>query len=236
MKDFRQDFEYFWKRIFVEKQITYFARYADGEAGLMVGKTFNQFNQIDGWNSNGYNQFNIDLYNAFKHKDLNYFYAISCKCCDSANKHYLLSETNTPIENITYANLWINGNYFLFKDRLSEIKEDVILVGNQQGVDQTFPFKVNSYFPISKQVVEDWNINKDCIIDNFLDKVNNKENPLVLFMAGPLAEVLISLSYQNKIKGRFVDVGSALDEFIFGRKTRPYMMENTPYSNKICQF
>jgi hypothetical protein len=236
MKDFKQDFEIFWKRIFVEKQSTFFARYADGEAGLMIGKTFNEFNQIDGWNSNGYNQFNIDLSQAIKNNHPDYFYAISCHCCDVTSKNFLLSEIVCPIENVTFANLWINGNYFSFKNRLSEIKEEVILIGNQEGVGRVFPFNISKYLPISKQAVEDWNKDKDSFINNFLESVLGKENPLVLFAAGPISEVLINLSFQKGIKGRFVDIGSSLDEYIFQRKTRPYMMENTPYINKVCQF
>jgi hypothetical protein len=237
-KDFRSEFEYFWKRVFFDKKPTYFVRYADGEAGLLQGKSFDATNQIDGWVSKGFNQFNLDLANALRHKEDDYFYGISCQCCDPSTKDYLLKLLLCPEDQITYSNLWINGNYNEFKSRLSSIIEPVIIVGNEQGQNKTFPFPVFDYFPISNQVVEDWKIQRDSFISAYFKILDQQNllNQLVLFAAGPLSEILIDFSKGSGtgIHGRFIDVGSSLDEYIFGHPTREYMIPGSYLNTKMC--
>lgn len=233
-KEFRLEFEYFWKRIFEEKKITYFSKYADGEVGLMQGKSFNHTNQIDGWISEGFNKFNEDLVKTLNHVENDYFYGISCQCCDINSKQYLLTHLKCPEDRLSYANLWINGNYNEFKNRLNMIAEEVVLIANSSGINKKYPFQINTYFQISNQMVEDWKTNRTTILSSFIRIINQlEENPLVLFAAGPLSEILIDCAYTVK-KGRFIDIGSALDEFIFDRKTRPYMVEGSELNLKMC--
>jgi hypothetical protein len=130
----------------------------------------------------------------------------------------------------------VNGNYNAFKEGLSSIKEDVILIGNSIGKDKVFPFKVEQYLPMSSQVINDWNNQRvETIISPFIRTVMGKINPLVLMAAGPLSEILIDCAYKLT-KGRFIDVGSSLDEFIFKRQTRGYMIPGSPYNTRVCIF
>jgi len=234
-KSFREEFEYFWDRIFVKRQYTYLARYADGEAGLLQGKSFNHMNQIDGWVSSGFNKFNDDLRRAISHKESDYFYGISCKCCDEVTKQYLLSQLKCDDDQTTYSNLWVNGNYNEFKRRLALIDEDVIVVGNSIGCKSQYPFRVSKYESISGQIIQDWKTKRTQIIRSFIELIVTKKNPLVLFAAGPLSEILIDCA-KCVTTGRFVDIGSALDEYIFGRQTRPYMILGTPFNTRMCEF
>jgi hypothetical protein len=233
-KGFREEFDFFWKRIFVDNIPTYFSRYADGEAGLLQGKSFDHTNQVDGWISTGYNQFNEDLQNALYHTEDDYFYGISCKCCDVKTKEYLMAQLKCPENQVTYSNLWINGNYNEFKKRAETIKEEVIFIGNAEGIKGKFPFSLLHYEPISNQVVEDWKTKRDQIISSFLGLITLKSNPLVLLAAGPLSEILIDHAKKTTV-GRFIDIGSAMDEYIFGHPTRFYMIPGFPFNNKVCE-
>jgi hypothetical protein len=42
--------------------------------------------------------------------------------------------------------------------------------------------------------------------------------------------------YTNNPNNRYIDVGSAIDEIVHGKKTRPYMSENTIYSKEIVSW
>jgi hypothetical protein len=242
-QDFVKDFDYLIDRIFVKKQHTIFSRYADGELALMLGReigTFTQAYQIDKWKSPGIKtELGKELEDTLKNNSKDKFYAISCGCCDASGRDILLQklkDNNIDIGNITFSNLWINGNYKRVKKIIENIKEDVILIANKEGLNKIYPFEVSQYLPIEDDCVNFWNDSKEELVKN-LENMSAKPK-LYLISAGPLSEVIIELLVKmdvNKL-GRYIDIGSALDEFTKGYKTRPYMDENQIYYNQVCNF
>lgn len=236
---FDKDFNYFWERIFVNKIPTAFARYADGEAALIRGRPIgpdSMVARVDGWSApdNQLTQLGLDLRKAVRRDDPNYFYAISCDCCDKPTREFLLKTVKT--KNLTFANLWINGHYKTFKNILSSINETVYIIGNEKGLSGKFPFSTD-YFPIGTDCINFWKNNKEEFLDRLGYKfsIKNVNNPLVLIAAGPMSELIIDFLWRINPTGRYIDVGSALDEFIFGYKTREYMNEESPFNNRKCQ-
>lgn len=242
-QDFNKDYDYLIERIFTKKIHTIFSRYADGELALMMGKEVGNYTQAyreDKWTAPGYKtQLGVDLGKSLKNKTPDKFYGISCGCCDDRGKKIILDNlkiAEVPLENITFSNLWINGNYKKFKKVLEDIKEDVILIANKEGITKKYPFNVSHFLPVEDDCVNFWENNKDDFLQNL--KFIEAKPSLYLISAGPMSEVVIdylSNADKNKI-GRYIDVGSALDEYTKGYKTRLYMSDNQPYYNQNCTF
>jgi hypothetical protein len=242
-QNFNKDFDYLIERIFVKKQHTIFSRYADGELALMMGKEVGNHTQAylkDNWNAPSHKtKLGKDLGKSLKNKSPDKFYGISCGCCDPVGKKILLDNlkiAEVDIENITYSNLWINGNYKKFKGVIENITEDVILIANKEGSDKKYPFNISTFIPVENDCVNFWENHRDEFLQE-LYKISQR--PLLyLISAGPMSETIIdflSILDVNK-NGRYIDVGSALDEYTKGSKTRSYMFENQLYYNKNCEF
>jgi hypothetical protein len=237
MKTFDEDFDYFWKRIFEYKIPTAFARYADGEAALIRGRPIGSDSmvaRVDGWSApdNTITQLGLDLRRSIKRDNPNYFYAISCTCCDKPTRDFLTTVIKT--KNLTFANLWINGHYKQFKSNLETITDNVYIIGNERGlVSGNFPFPID-YFPIGTDCINFWKINKVSFLQSLTNRFKLLSNPLVLVAAGPMSELIIDHLWTINPTGRYIDVGSALDEFIFGYKTREYMDPNSIFNKRIC--
>jgi len=242
-QDFSKDFEYLIDRIFVKKQHTIFSRYADGELALMMGKEVGNHTQAfqkDKWNAPSHKtKLGKDLANSLKNKSPDKFYGISCGCCDPYGKKIILDNlkiAGVDMENITYSNLWINGNYKKFKNVIQNIDEKVILIANKEGSNRKYPFDVLDFIPVNDDCVNFWEDKKNEFL-NELSKIALRPE-LYLISAGPMSEVIIDFlsGLDTQKVGRYIDIGSALDEYTKGSKTRSYMFENQLYYNKNCEF
>lgn len=229
---FKEDFEYFTNRIFEEKLPTAFSRYADGEHLIIEGSYVGvgtQATDIDKWSSNGKNLFSVDLEKTLHNKDKDYFYAISCSCCDERGSKYY----NSVIEsNKTFANIWINSNFNSFRKVVSDISEDVVMIANFEGEHCTYPFNVSKYFPIQNDIVNYYIQNKESILQKIKDFCDFS-NKLVLISAGPFSEIIIDVLWKYNKTNRYIDIGSSLSDFVHGKVVRPYMNDNY-YSKKVC--
>lgn len=233
--NFNDDFEKYTKRIFVDKIPTAWARYADGERMIIensiIGPGTQAYN-IDHWSFQNNDIFRNDLSNTLNCMDDDYFYAISCKCCDYPGHVYYNKIIKNP--NKSYANLWINSNFSKFRNAIENIKEDVIMIANFEGESKKYPFSVKKYFKIPDDVCNYYRDNKSKVIDE-LKKFCDFENTLVFVSAGPLSEILIYELWKLNKTNRYIDIGSALSDLIHGKITRPYMIKGSEYYGKVCE-
>lgn len=239
-KNFTSEFYRIWDEILSRKPMAY-ARYADGEVSLMRGHKVDhtsQAFQADHWDSmdEGLTLLGTDLKETLYHIEPAYYYAISCQCCDPIGQEWLLKEIKQSEKNITYANLWINGNYKRFIEQMGNMREPVYLICNKKGTEGMYPFDVCGFYPVEDQCVTYWNYNKPKIISEINSIAKEFNNTLYFISAGPLSEVFIHHLWLSNPTNRYIDVGSAIDEFVHLRKTRSFMMSNSPYFNKECQF
>ncbi len=234
---FQTDFEYYTDLIKSNKNFAY-ARYADGEVSLMRGVPVGQNTQafaVDRWSSpGGLNKVGYDLLESLKHEETNYHYAISAHS-DSISDYTFLSEkiNNT---NKTFANLWINANYQKMFNFYKTLDKSVYLICNHRAKKENFPFKVNEIFPFPDDCISYWNEYGEEYIVELLDYVTQLENQTFFVSAGPVSEILIHQMYKSNPNNQYIDVGSSIDEFTHGRKTRPYMDPNSQYSKEISHF
>lgn len=243
-QNFNADFDYLVDRVFIKKRHTIFSRYADGELALMMGKEVGNYTQAylkDNWNAPSHKtKLGKDLVKSLKNKSIDKFYGISCGCCDPSGKKIILDNlkfAGVGMENITYSNLWINGNYKKIKGVIENITEDVILIANKEGSDKKYPFNVSTFIPVENDCVNFWESHRDEFLQE-LYKISQR-SLLYLISAGPMSETIIDFLSNLDIHnvGRYIDIGSALDEYTKGCKTRPYMFkDNNNYYNKCCIF
>ena len=206
---FETDFEYYTNLIKSDTNFAY-ARYADGEVALMKGSQIGQNSQayqIDKWSSPiGLSIVGERLLESLQHTEDNYHYAISAHS-DSIDDYTFLSE-RIQNPNITFANLWINSNYQKMYNFYNTLDKSVYVICNHKAKKENFPFKVN---------------------------VSQIQNQTILVSAGPISEILIHYMFSANPNNQYIDVGSSIDEFTHGYKTRPYMNPSSRLASILDQ-
>lgn len=239
MDKFNSDFEYFWNLIDNNINFT-FARYADGEVMLMKGLNVSentQAYQIDKWNApNQLTKVGRQLLATLNHTEENYYYAISAPSDSISDYDFLKGNITQSTEKITFVNLWINGNYKKMIEKINNLKRDVVLICNDEAKIENFPFKVIDFIPFPNDCINFWETNGNDFIKTIIDKAQNNENTLFLISCGPISELIIDSLYRANQNNTYVDVGSSIDEYVHGYKTRPYMNPHSHYSNMISNF
>lgn len=234
---FQTDFDYYTNLIKSDTNFAY-ARYADGEVGLMKGRAIGQNSQafaVDRWSSpNVLTKVGEELLESLKHTEENYHYAISAHS-DSIDDYTFLKERISN-QNITFANLWINSNYQNMFDFYNSLDKSVYLICNHRAKKDKFPFTVNEIFPFPDDCISYWNQYGEDYVVELLEYVNQLQNQTFFISAGPVSEILIHKMYNSNPNNQYIDVGSSIDEFTHGRKTRPYMDSNSQYSKEISFF
>lgn len=236
---FTTDFDYFWDLIDSGKNFT-FARYADGEVMLMKGQSVTQGTQafnVDKWSAPSHLTIvGQQLLETLNHTEENYYYAISSKSDNINDWTFLDTNIKQSKDKLTFVNLWINANYKKSLERYKSLNREVNLICNSKARVEHFPFKVKSITPFPDDCVKFWEENHKDFLEELTSKVTNTNNELFFISCGPVSEILIHNLYKSNPNNTYVDVGSSIDEFVHGRKTRPYMDDNTIYSKMISVF
>lgn len=239
MNKFNEDFNYFWGLINQNINFT-FVRYADGEIMLMRGDLVAEGSQafnVDRWSApSKITKVGRELIESLSHTEDNYYYAISSRTDNIDHYNFLKTHIKQNDDKITFVNLWINANYEKSIEKYKTLKRPVTLICNSKAQKENFPFKVNNIIPFPNNCVEYWETNSDSFIETLLAEVINKQNELFFISCGPISEIIIDKLYRNNPNNTYIDVGSSIDEFVHGYKTRPYMDNNTIYSKMISSF
>lgn len=237
-KSFKQDFLDAWDRIESNKPFAH-SRYADGEICLMRGSPIgpgSQATDVDRWTApDKMTKLGEDLKIALNHTDEEYYYAISCDTSSTLDKQFLLDNIQQDRKFITFANLWINGNYDDFFEKINSLDKSVIIFGNKNGETAKYPFEVEQYLSFGDNCVDTWEQFHQDIKDLLTNSFSECEGKTFLISVGPMSEVLIDHLWKINPKNQYIDMGSALDEFVHGRKTRHYMISESFYNKQICE-
>lgn len=239
MGDFNSDFNYFWGLINNNINFT-FARYADGEVMLMKGQAVSdgtQASSIDKWKApNTLTKVGEQLLKTLNHVEDNYYYAISSTSDNINDYTFLKNNIKQKEDKLTFVNLWINANYNLMLKNISTNKREVILICNKDAKKENFPFNVIDITPFPDDCVNFWEENGTIFIDEVIGKYSSMTNQLFFISCGPISEIIIDSLYKENPNNTYVDVGSSIDEFVHGYKTRPYMNSNSFYSKLISKW
>ena len=240
MKNFKDEF-YRYITLFQERDPLAFVRYGDGEHMLIDGREVSNITQaykVDKWSAPAkISKLGEDLKQSLLHTEPNYHYAIPCQCCNKQGKEYYLSVIKQGDENITYANLFINGNYPLWMNYIESMGQHIVLVANIDGAKRNmFPLYPDVFFGVPNDCVNFYENSGSKYIDYLIEGFKNIKGQLVFVSGGPLAKVIIHYLFLNNPTNRYIDVGSSIDEIIHGQKTRPFMIKTSEYHKRNCIF
>ena len=225
----RNEYEKFWRKILRGENFA-LTRQADGERSLMLGHAFKA---QEGWMTSGQTALGEALLDSLTIDAPNYFYGISCPCCDSAAYYWYLR--NVKSSNVTFSNIWVNANFPTFRKNFSELERDAVLITNWRGKGKTFgKLRVKKHYTVSDDCVKFFDNDFDNLIQQIIAEVGHEKNLLYVVSAGPLSNVIIAALFKHNPDNCYVDFGSATDLMTHGKITRAYVREGSSTSEKNC--
>ena len=227
MKTFKEDFFIIYNLL--KSRIPFsFSKYADGEYAILINKGITN---CDNWTFNPeidsiYRQ---ELLDSFRFNDSNYYVGISCPCCVNNNDvQWMRNNVNVDDSHLTWANLFVNGNYGNFKSLfIPEFSNhQIVLIANKYAAVDNLSFKIEEHIPIGDTA---WRENF-----NLVDELPRKEykNKVFLFCAGPLGNMLAAKMWKYNKNNIYIDIGSTLNPWLVGNN-RDYL-NGGKNLNKIC--
>jgi hypothetical protein len=205
-----------------------FSKYADGEFAILINK---KITNCDNWTFDPdlHQKHRGELVNSFKYSEDGYYVGISCPCCvGETDTKWMRDNVGVKPENLTWANIFVNGNYNFFKEYfIPEFKNHkVIIVANKNANISNLPFIVEEHIKISGTA---WRDNFDLV-----NELPNKDynDKLFLFCAGPLGNMLAARMWEKNKNNTYIDIGSTLNTYLVGANRGYLKGHNT--INKTC--
>jgi hypothetical protein len=232
-QDFKDDLQELFELINSDKPFA-FMRFADGEIGVMQGILVNG---SDNWISPNYQtQLGLDLHKAITRIDNNVYYGISCQCCDNEGKNYLLNLIKNNISNITFSNLFVNGNYESFLLKFNQINKPAYVIANESAGFYNFPLEILGFLPVPNDCVNFWEQTHNEMKELLINAFSEIKGELFLISAGPMSEAIIDFLWSINPTNQYIDVGSSIAEYIHGKPIRDFAYKQSLYHNKNCVF
>ncbi|MFT7098325.1 MAG: hypothetical protein ACJAS6_000177 [Rickettsiales bacterium] len=239
MKKFNTDFDYFWSLIDKNQNFT-FVRYGDGEVMLMKGVLISESTQafqVDMWKApNALTNTGKDLLSTLSHTEDNYHYAIPSEKENVSACNYLKGAIPQKNNDFSFANLWINANYSQMKKKFNSLKRDAVVICNHRGKKENFPFNVIDLTAFPDDCINFWENNGNVFIVELIKKYQHLNDTLFFISCGPVSEIIIHRLYLSNPNNTYIDVGSATDEFVHQKITRPYADPKSVYYNMVSSF
>lgn len=213
-----------------------FIRFGDGEHYIMNGDNISA--KIDKWNWNPNNKkFQNSLIESssicINH---NNFIGIPCKNRIQISQSILSFSKCSSAKYMSYANLFINKNYILFKVWILSFintanRWKIILVANSI-IHKTIAWAYK-FFPVPDHLIENWDKYSTSLLSELSQQA--KENELIFFIsAGPAANIIISFLTKINNNNTYIDFGSSIEFITKGYTTRPYA-KNGETSLESCE-
>jgi len=177
-----------------------------------------------------YDDIRNQLMESYTHIDENYYIGIACSCCVGEDKfEYMKRLSGQNESNLTWANIFVNSNYFKFlNDYTIEFgNHEIVMVVNHKADTSLLPFNVSKTYKVGTDAwLEDIKV-----LDEI--KSNLKENQLYLIAAGPLANILTYELWKLNKNNTYIDIGSVYDTQMGMNGTRGYH-SGAPTLKKKC--
>lgn len=238
-KNFTEDIKIIFNALKNKEHFAY-SKYADGELKILMGDNIDILNKCNGEfkydNSDKSDQdYRNKLIESFKYCDSNYHIGIGCPCCiGNENYQWMKKLSSCDKKNITWANIFVNGNYNFYVDNfIPEYKNhEIIIVCNH---------KANLTKLFGDNLVKDFRVGTNAWKNDFkiIDEIkqyitdNNIKNHLFLFAAGPFGNILTYELFKFSKENTYIDIGSTLDPLMDLGGTRGYH-NGAPTLKKIC--
>ena len=254
-KNFREHFSKFTSMIRNDEHFA-FARYSDGELFILQNKELKldaDVIQVGDSKSPGvyqspdhkhydpkvHGEFREKLIEAFKYKQSNYYKGI-CVSGDvgKVDFDWQLDLHGGDDESLTWANLWVNGNYpaFIMNTLPIFYNKECVFIGHKDANISKFPFFVKDFRVGYNAMINDYGKIED--IKNWI-RENNIENHLFLFSASTFSNLAIYELFKEFPNNSYVDIGTCLTPMMDMPTHRDYLTGFWGYRgsrtlNEIC--
>jgi hypothetical protein len=175
-----------------------------------------------------------DLLAALQHQESDYAYGLGCSCCEREARQGLMQQCPQPASKISMSSLIFNANYQTFKMTLQSLDESVILLADIPCTEQHYPFAIAAGFAVADDVTSDYAASRASIIEAAQELAKSFTKKLFFVGLPPFSPVLVHHMYQTNPSNRYIDVGSALDEWTHGELTADYQRVGTHESKHVC--
>jgi hypothetical protein len=230
--DFGESLGLVWERIRLGDPIA-FSRFGDGELALMQdAPVAGQAKAVDGWDwRGGPSDLGRALLEAAGERSL--VHGISCSCCNQ-NAAASLGGLCKGVQ--TFANLFINSNWPDFCRLCGELDRPVFLIAKGSAkLRSGLPCSVSGMYGAPSNCVLAFAQHAERYYAEMALIARQWANVPIFVAAGPLGTVLVHYLWQHNPKIQAIDIGSALDPWLFGRNTRPYQDPSSVYAKRICR-
>jgi hypothetical protein len=259
-KDFRQQFFMILDKL-INKENFAFSRFSDGEMYIMQGvevKLDDKLIQVGSSISNGefYKKedfkhfdptnsehmiFKRRLMDAYAHRQHNYFKGIGCPCCvDINNFNWFIETHGGDDDSLSYANLFVNGNYLLFMDNFLTFFHSIecVMVCHESATLHRLPFVKKDFRVWYNAMINDYSVIDD--IENWIEG-NSIQNTVFLFSASSFSNLAIHRLYSKFPNNTYIDIGTTLSRMMGIHARRNYVDaywdgHNHPEAFKICNW
>lgn len=206
-------------------------RNGDGELAIIEGRSIQA---QEGWVApSKKTKLSKDLLMSITENSNNFYIGISCPCCD--RKAYYTYRSLVNSKNITFANLWVNGNYQSFISDLNSLKRKTIIIANHRAKGkQIANLEIIKYYSVGDNCIEFWETEGESLISKIIEDYGDQNDILYLVSAGPMSGVIIHRLFKNNKNNTYLDVGSAIDTYYYDKPTRDYQNLNSSLSTKNC--
>jgi hypothetical protein len=257
MKNFRQHFIDFRTKL-EEQEHFAFSRYSDGEMYILQNKELvlgNGVIQIGDEKQGGIYQqpdfkhfdpkehgfYQQKLVESLQYKQHNYFKGISCSCCVGTEQFdWQVDLAGGDDESLTWANLWVNGNYPIFITHILPIfySRDCVFVGHMDANLERLPF-----------IKKDFRVGYNAMINDYgkIEEIkqwigdNNIKNHVFLFSASTFTNLAIVELFRDYPDNTYIDIGTCLTPMMDMPTHRGYLQAYWGYRGgqdiqKICKW
>lgn len=214
------------------------ARTGDGELSIISNKFIDLTSKKNGEfkfdpNDETDEFYRAELIKSHRYSHDEYYMGISCPCCEAKHKvEWMRSTVGT--KKLTWANLFVNGNYNFFLEKyIPELqKRQTVMVCNRKSNIDLLPFKVKkTFFVGTNSYKEDYEVLGE--IKKYIADEDARDHVFIL-CAGPLSNILAYRLFDFNKNNTYIDCGSVFDPLMGLGKTRGYHNESFNTRNKNC--
>ncbi len=233
MKIFKEEIEKIYSRLESGEQFA-FSKYADGEWAIINNTPVTSVGEFTySPDSRSDSNTRYRLLESYKFRSPGYYIGISCPCCQGMQVHKrMLLSSQQPIEQVTFANVFVNANYPYYVEKFIPhyANREVVLVCNEQGLVSNLPFKPAKVYGIKQNAFRE---NPDLVVEIKLDSMN-RQGALYLFAAGPLGNLLAHQGWKTNDKNTYLDIGSTLNPWLQSEGHRRDYYVGKELGRQVC--
>lgn len=229
--NFADSLEHVWSLV-EKRQPVAVSRFGDGECLLMTSRAVHgQATRVDNWGHDGGDSaLGKALLEVAENENI--IHGISCKC----HQPTFHSELQAVCKGtLTFATMFHNGNHSAFQNKLQSLNRPVFIVGRNDMLPlEQMPFFVNGVYKVTGNCVQEFEAKRGVFYEDMKLISSAWKDTLILLSAGPLATVFVHWLSRFNPDIQALDVGSAIDPYLFGKETRRYHNQTHRDRYKAC--